>query len=300
MKLLVVTVFFIHSLLAFEYNLKPQKISNDIYCFFGLPQVINTHNNGNMVNSCFVNMDKSYLVIDSGPTYIYAKEAYSKIRKIKDLPIAYVINTHVHDDHWLGNSYYKELGVDIVGSVRFKDEVKLKMTRMQRRVSKEAYEKTTQVFPNVFVDKSKTLTINGKEVLIKSVNHKAHTNSDLLVHIPSASALFVGDLVFNNRIPSLRDGDIEGWIKELEKVKSQKAKYIIGGHGEMVNRHSVDFTYNYLVEMKKEVSAAIDNGVELEDAINSITMDSYKNAPMYNELHRQNVETAYRTLEWDQ
>lgn len=300
MRLLVVAIFFIHSLLAFEYSLKPQKISDDIYCFFGLPQVIDTHNNGNMVNSCFVDMGESYLVIDSGPTYAYAKEAYGKIKAIKNQPISYVINTHVHDDHWLGNSYYKELGVDIIGSVKFKNEAKLQMTRMQRRVTKEAYEKTTQVFPNVFVDKEKTLMINAHKVFIKSVNKKAHTSSDLLIHIPDMSALFVGDIVFNDRIPSLRDGNIDEWIKELEKIKTYNAKYIIGGHGEMVNAHSVDFTYDYLVELKQKVSSAIEDGVEIENAIKMITMDRYKDAHMYNELHRQNVETAYRTLEWDQ
>lgn len=300
MRLLVVTVFFIHSLLAFEYQLKPQQISSNVYCFFGLPQVIDEHNNGNMVNSCFVDMGTSYLVIDSGPTYAYAKEAYAKMNKIKKLPISYVINTHIHDDHWLGNSYYKETGIDIAGSVKFKNEAKLQTTRMQRRITKEAYEKTTQVFPNLFVDQEKTLTVDGKKVFIKSVNKKAHTSSDLLIHIPSLSALFVGDIVFNDRLPSLRDGNIKEWIKELEKVKSYNAQYIIGGHGEMVNAHSVDFTYNYLVELKQKVSAAIEDGEELEDTVNSITMDSYKDAHMYHELQRQNVETAYRTLEWEQ
>lgn len=300
MRLLVVTVFFIHSLLAFEYQLKPQQISSNIYCFFGLPQVIDEHNNGNMVNSCFVDMGSSYLVIDSGPTYAYAKEAYSKINAIKKLPISYVINTHVHDDHWLGNSYYKELGIDIIGSVKFKNEAKLAMTRMQKHISKEAYAKTTQVFPNLFVDKEKTLTVNGKKVFIKSVNKKAHTSSDLLIHIPSLSALFVGDIVFNDRLPSLRDGNIKEWIKELEKVKSYNAKYIIGGHGEMVSPHSVDFTYNYLVELEQKVSAAIEEGEEIEDAVDNIKMESYKSSHMYNELQRQNVETAYRTLEWEQ
>ncbi|MBU0631847.1 MBL fold metallo-hydrolase [bacterium] len=300
MRSLVLAVFFIHSLLAFEYNLKPQKISNEVYCFFGLPQVIDTHNNGNMVNSCFVDMGERYLVIDSGPTYAYAKEAYSKIKDIKDQPIAYVINTHVHDDHWLGNSYYKELGVDIIGSVKFKNEAKLQMTRMQRRITKEAYEKTTQVFPNVFVDKEKTLTINAHKVFIKSVNKKAHTSSDLLIHIPDLSALFVGDIVFNDRIPSLRDGNIDEWIKELEKIKTYNAKYIIGGHGERVDAHSVDFTYDYLIELKEKVSSAIEDGIEIEDAIKTITMDRYKDTHMYGELQRQNVETAYRTLEWEQ
>lgn len=298
MRSLLVLIIFVHSLLAFHYDLKPEKVNATTYCFFGLPEVINEHNNGNMVNSCFVNMGKSYLVIDSGPTYQYAQQAYNKIKAIKNLPISYVINTHVHDDHWLGNGYYKELGANIIGSVKFQNETKAEMTRMQRRITKEAYEKTTQAFPNILVDKEKELTIDRKKIIITSVNKKAHTSSDLLVYIPDDSTLFVGDLVFNNRLPSLRDGNIKEWIKELDKIKTMNVAYIIGGHGEMVTRHSVDFTYGYLVKLRDQVSKAIDEGKDIEDAVNDIKMQSYQHVNMYDALHKQNVETAYRTMEW--
>jgi cyclase len=300
MRLLVVISILFISLLAFEYKLQVTKVSDKIHCFFGKPQAINTDNNGNMVNSCFVDMGDSYLVIDSGPTYNYAKEAYSVMKKIKNLPVSYVINTHLHDDHWLGNGFYKELGADIIGSTKFQDEVKLDQTRMQRRISKEAYEHTTQVFPNIFVDKNKVLSINSQNVSIYSVNKKAHTNSDLLVYIPSQEVLFVGDIVFNNRLPSLRDGNINHWIETLHYIKKEEYKYIIGGHGTLVDPTSVEFTYNYLSELKQKILQAIDEGEDIEDAINNIPMNKYKNSPMYELLHKQNIETAYRTLEWEQ
>ena len=303
MRLLaVLTVFFIHSLSlwGFEYGLKPQKINSSVYCFFGKPQAIDTHNNGNMVNTCYVDMGESYLVIDSGPTYAYAHEAYTKMQSIKKQPVAYVINTHFHDDHWLGNSFYKELGIDIIGSTKFKTQVKAEVTRMQRLVSKEAYTKTKQVFPNLFVDKEKTLIINNKKVIIKDVNKKAHTSSDLFVYIPDIQTLFAGDLDFNDRILSIRDGNVEGWIAAIDELRTYKAQYIIGGHGKKTDARSLDETYRYLVELRDQVKKAIDNGVDIEDAVNEITMPEFKNLYMYDLLQRQNVETVYRTLEWEQ
>ena len=298
MRSLLVCILFFHSLHAFDYKLKPEKVNATTYCFFGLPEAIDEHNNGNMVNSCFVDMGKSYLVVDSGPTYQYAQQAYTKMKEIRDLPIAYLVNTHVHDDHWLGNGYYKELGVNIIGSVKFQDETKLDVTRMQRRVSKDAYEKTTQVFPNLFVDKEKTFTVDGKNIVITGVNKKAHTSSDLLVYIPDYSTLFVGDIVFNDRIPSLRDGNILEWIKELEAIRALHVKNIIGGHGSKVDSASLDFTYGYLVELRDKVAKAIEDGKDIEDTINSVEMPKYKNIHMYETMQRQNVETAYRTMEW--
>ncbi len=301
MRLLVVAaLLFVSSLLAFEYKFHPEKVSSSIYCFFGEPQAINQHNNGNMVNSCFVDMGKSYLVIDSGPTYNYAKEAYKEMQRVKKQPVSLVINTHIHDDHWLGNSYYKTQGIDIIGSKEFQAEGKLETTRMQRLISKEAYENTTQEFPEIFVDKEKTITLEDQEIIIKSVNNKAHTKSDLFIYIPNKQALFAGDLIFNGRIPSLRDGNINSWIDELESIKAGNYSYIIGGHGTLVNHKAVDFTYNYLVELKKELLKALDDGLDIEDAIEAIKMEEYLNTPMYELLHRQNIETAYRTLEWEQ
>jgi glyoxylase-like metal-dependent hydrolase (beta-lactamase superfamily II) len=300
MRSLLVCILFFHSLLAFDYKLEPKKVNATTYCFLGLPEAINEHNNGNMVNSCFVDMGSSYLVVDSGPTYLYASQAYAKMKIIKDIPVSYVINTHVHDDHWLGNGYYKEMGAKIVGSVKFQDEAKQEETRMQRRISKEAYAKTTQIFPDIFVDKEKTLTIDGKNVLITGVNKKAHTSSDLLVYISDYSSLFVGDIIFNDRLPSLRDGNIVEWIKELEKIKALHVSNLIGGHGYETDSTTADFTLSYLTELKSKVAQAIENGQDIEEAINSIKMPSYEKIPMYDTMQKQNIETAYRTLEWAQ
>ena len=300
MKSFLLSIVLFHSLLSYDYKLQPKKVDElTTHCFFGLPEVMDEHNNGNMSNSCFVNLGSSYLVIDSGPTYQYAQQAYEKMKKIKNLPVSYVIDTHVHDDHWLGNSYYATLGSTIIGSSVFKELPKEEKTRMQRRISPEAYEKTTQIFPTVFVEKEKVLKIDGKKVYIKSVNHKAHTNSDLYVYIPSKKIVFVGDLVFNQRLPSLRDGDINGWIQALDDIRKMDVEYIVGGHGENIDKKAVDYTYDYLKTLKKEVKKRLDAGKDIADVVNEVTMKEYKNDPFYDSIHRQNVETAYRMLEWE-
>jgi len=299
LKSLLILIVHFQILLAFNYNLEPKKIAPAVQCFFGLPQVMDEHNNGNMSNSCFVNMGKSYLVVDSGPTYQYAKQAFSRIEEEKALPLSYIVNTHLHDDHWLGNCYYKELHAKIIGSSAFKSLEKVEKTRMQKRISKEAYQKTTQVFPTIFVKDTKVLDFDGKKVYIIAVNHKAHTNSDLLVYIPSQKLLFAGDLVFNERLPSLRDGDISGWINALEKIRKMDVDYVVGGHGTLVSKKSIDFTYHYLKSLKKQVATLLDDGEEIGDVVNQVTMSKYKDVPFYDTIQRQNVAITYRMLEWN-
>lgn len=300
MKSLLVLIIFVNSLLAYNYNLTPKRVNATTFCFFGAPEAMDTHNNGNMVNSCYVDMGSSYLVIDSGPTYIYAKDAYTAMKKIADKPISYVVNTHSHDDHWLGNSYFSELGVKIIGSKEFKNEVPLEMTRMQRRILKEAYVGTKQIFPKLYVNHEKTLVLDGKKVLLKDVNKKAHSKSDLFVYIPAYNTIFAGDLVFNQRIPSIRDGNPNNWIEALDEIRAINAQYVIGGHGDLIDKHSIDATYRYLSELVKQVSECLDYGDDITDCLNKVVMSDFKNFKMYDSLHRQNVEVAYRILEWEQ
>ena len=299
MKLFLLGLVLVNSLLSFDYKLQPKEVSSDVHCFFGLPEVMDKHNNGNMVNSCFVTFATSYLVIDSGPTYQYATQAYAAMKKIKNLPLSYVIDTHIHDDHWLGNGFYKEQHATIIGPQAFSELSKTETTRMQRRISAEAFQGTQQVFPDILIAGKKVLTIDGKKVIIQSVNHKAHTADDLFVYIPSKKIVFAGDLVFNERLPSLRDGNINGWLSALEKLKKMDVQYIVGGHGDVVDKKAVAFTYNYFYELREQVKKLLDDGEELGDVVNELVMPKYKDTPFYDSIHRQNVEHVYRTLEWE-
>ncbi|MDA3946091.1 MAG: MBL fold metallo-hydrolase [Helicobacteraceae bacterium] len=284
---------------AFEYGLKPEKVNDKVYCFFGKPEVMNTKNNGNMANSCFVDLGQQWLVIDPGPTFAYAKEAWREITAIKKMPAALVINTHVHDDHWLGNGFYLSQGVDVLGASAFKEEVNPSaVTRMEQRVSKEAYAQTSPKLPTILLDQNSTLHIDEKEVRLIHVDTKAHTSGDILVYLPKMQTLFCGDVIFNDRVPSLRDGDINGWIATLEMIKAMAPTYVIGGHGNEVHSDGVDLTYSYLLQLRAHVREAIDNGEGIDRAVKTIKMAEFSSVGLYKEMHSRNVEAAYRMLEW--
>lgn len=299
MKSFLLTFILIASLQAFEYGLKPVKVSQEIYCFFGAAEAMDTHNNGNMVNSCFVDMGTSWIAIDSGPSYLYAKEAYHTIQSIKRQKIAFVFNTHVHDDHWLGNGFYKQLGATIVGSSYFKEAVNPNApTRMQNRISKEAYKGTTITLPDEFISKSIDLTIDKHLVELIHLTGTAHTKGDVLIYLPHLKALFAGDLIFNDRLPSLRDGDINFWILTLKKLQAMPLKILIGGHGKRSDKDSLLLTLRYLQDLKSAVIKALDEGLDLEEALEHIDLKAYSKVGMYQSLNRQNIQTAFQQLEW--
>ncbi len=263
--------------------------------------MMNKTNNGNMVNSCYVDMGDAWVVIDSGPTYSYAKEAHSKIRKIKDQKIKYVINTHSHDDHWLGNGYYQSIGSTIVGSKVFSTEIAVHETpRMQNHITKAAYHLTTVTLPTHFIDKEKEVFTMGHNTMnIIPITRQAHSKGDLIIHFPELNLLFAGDLVFNDRLLSLHDGQINHWILALKFIDDMNVQTIVGGHGKKYNKAATGVSLSYLLDLKAAVLEALEADMGIDEAVKSITLPQYQNLKMFMSVHKQNVETAFRTLEWE-
>ena len=267
--------------------------------------MITKENGGNMVNSCYVRTKEGYVVIDSGPTFLYAQNAYTVMQKIDALPVKYVITTHEHDDHWLGNSFYKSQGALLIGPRTYEQSIagkehsmRAEETRMARIVTKETFKGTAIVALDRVVDETPYLfTLGGVKFEVNRLVEKAHTKSDLVVHMPEKKVVFTGDLVFNERLTSIRDGSIIGSLKAIEALEKLEADTIITGHGTMTDKSATARQKAYLSQMKEEVLKAIDEGIGLDKITQVVKMEAYKSEGMYEVLHNSNVLKAYTELE---
>lgn len=67
-------------------------------------------------NSVFIINDDDVVVVDTTLTPGRAKEELAALRKLTSKPVKYVINTHWHDDHIMGNQVYRDAfpGVEFI------------------------------------------------------------------------------------------------------------------------------------------------------------------------------------------
>jgi len=106
MRKLLVFLLFIASMTcaqtAPEY--KVEKLADGVYALIRQDPV------GWMVvsNCVFIINDEDVVVVDTGGANSLAKQMIAELRKLTNKPVRYVINTHWHDDHILGNAAYKE------------------------------------------------------------------------------------------------------------------------------------------------------------------------------------------------
>lgn len=83
-------------------NWRTEKTSEGVYAFIA-PDGVTPIVSGNTV---VVVGDSSVLVVDPGQFPSMARHQIAEIRRLTSRPVRYVVNTHWHPDHWLGNGEY--------------------------------------------------------------------------------------------------------------------------------------------------------------------------------------------------
>lgn len=121
----------------------------------------------------------------------------------------------------------------------------------------------------------------------------------MVVYLPKSKVLIAADLVFNDRLPSVRGGDINGWLATFDDLDKLGAEHVVGGHGNRTDKNSATMTREYFTQMRSEIRSAIAEGLSIDDTVKKVSMEEYKKYKLYEGTHRQNVESSYRVLEWE-
>src|SRR3712207_2469765 len=76
-------------------------------------------------NTLIVVNDEDVFVVDANAGVSTARATIAEIRKITPKPVRYVVNTHWHDDHVMGNQAYAEAypGVQFIAHPRTREDI---------------------------------------------------------------------------------------------------------------------------------------------------------------------------------
>ncbi len=298
-KIIIILLVATVSSFGFDYKLVPKKVSKNTWCFFGALEGPNKDNGGNMSNCCYIKTNDGYVLIDAGPTYKFAQQAYMAMSKIEKLPVKIVINTHDHDDHWLGSGYYKEtFNAKLLGTSTIDNNYNEgDKTRMFHLLTKDTLEGTKVVKLDEEILNIKTLKYSNQEFIIIPIGTQAHSAEDLFVYMPKDKILFAGDLVMNGRVTSNRDGSVIGQLKALDMINSKGWDVLIPGHGFDISKTATNEAVEYFTTLKKQIMKAVEDDVGADGVNKVVKLENFKNKAMYNDLNSRNIFDAYVELE---
>jgi glyoxylase-like metal-dependent hydrolase (beta-lactamase superfamily II) len=187
-------------------------------------------------NPGFVVTETGVVVIDTGSSYEIGKMILRRIAAVTGKPITHIFTTHFHGDHWLANQALVEAypqaktiaHPQLIKLLKAGDD-KFWLNTFAKRLGEKAFAGTKAVIPNTPAEE-KDYKIGGVTFRVLLFD-KAHTATDLMVHVVGEGVLFTGDIVNNQHFSFMGHGNFKGAWEATQKVLAIKANHVVVGHG---------------------------------------------------------------------
>ncbi len=278
------------------------EIAAGVYVHIGQIAEPNPENMGDLANLGVIVGQDSVAVVDSGSTRKVGESLWRAVRQVTDLPVRHLVLTHMHPDHVLGASVFADAGAEVVGREgllrALADRQDSYLLRMGQELGPDLVAGTVAPVVDVEVPDRLQIDLGGRE-LVLSAWPLAHTQTDLTVHVPDASVLFAGDLLFDDHCPSL-DGSVTGWQAALGDLIAMDVTRMVPGHGQVLDWPPVDLPLKrYLEALEAETRTALDQGIRLDEAALSVAQEASREWRLCSTFTPRNATVAYTQLEWE-
>ena len=224
------------------------------------------------------------------------------IRSRTDLPIRYVVLTHVHPDHIFGAGAFRDDHAEVIGHAKLPGALAQRGEYYLRRLREtlgETSAATEIPRPTVLVADRLDLDLGGRRLVLRA-HGPAHTDNDLTVFDEKTQTFWLADLLFVDRIPVI-DGSLVGWLKELQELALVPAERAVPGHGppSVPGRGAAEPERRYLDAVARDTRAAIKAGIGIADAYRHVANSERERWLLFDDYHPRNVTASYKELEWE-
>lgn len=215
-------------------------------------------------NAGFVLTERGVIVIDTLDTPERGRQLAAEIRARTEKPILFVINTHHHYDHLFGNQAFD---APVVANCALSSHLAQAVARDLSPLAIAAWlsdhpedrwlaDDLDVVYPNVIFEQRLVIDLPPMRLVLQHLG--GHTPDTIIVDLPEQGVLFSGDLVFEGRVPFLRDAQIEKTLQALRQMQRLGARIIVPGHGSLC-----DMTYalrfrDYVEALRDKVKELVD------------------------------------------
>src|SRR5437764_2042275 len=241
-------------------------------------------------NAVVLTTGDGVLVIDTRQHPRDGEDLLRAIRNITDKPIKWVINSHFHGDHHMGNAPFKATGATFVAqneTARLME--KLQPKEMARRIdgfkaSGLDPNEVKLVMPDVTFDNEMTIRLGGREAKLFYLG-PGQQAGDTFILFPHARALLTPGSFAKPSMPNLAFApSVENWLKLLDQVAAMDVNQILPAHGDVATRADVKELSAMLADEYATVKAAVAKGMGVEEAVKTLTFPQYKDWRNYNRL----------------
>ncbi|MFX3659487.1 MAG: MBL fold metallo-hydrolase [Ectobacillus sp.] len=238
---------------------------------------------GALGNAGIVDLGNHTLIFDTFQSPVAAALLKDAAKAITGKAPSFVVNSHWHFDHVLGNQVFRESSIISTATTReaMRELVPnfLQTVQHNRRypvlLKKEAsatndYQKRKELLqsasdaqhladhiddleltlPNMTVQHDLCLYGTLRSAVIMNMG-RCHSEEDVVLYLPEDGIVFAGDLISHCFHPALKNGNIEQWMQSLKRLSSLEADIIVPGHGEIALAQQVEEMREYFSDLQR-------------------------------------------------
>lgn len=227
-------------------------------------------------------------------------------------PIAQAFNTHGNGDHWFGNALLPD-GIPIVATAGAIEDMRAAPAALvnvlfneldlgpefdafaARAMRKFDFASVTERLPTESFEGRHELRVGDRDIHLIQLG-PAHTRGDAIAHVPDASVVFTGDILFIEGTPIMWAGPVANWLAACDRIIELGARVIIPGHGPVTDESGVRDVQRYLTYVRDEATARFEAGMDETAAADDIDISDFRD---WGDPERiaTNVATIYRELD---
>jgi cyclase len=253
-------------------------------------------------NAVVLATDDGVLVIDTRQHPRDGQDLIERIRKISDKPIKWVINSHFHGDHHLGDPPFRALGATFVA--QRETAALMEKTWPKEIARRQAFFKahgfdpaeTRLILPDVTFDSQMTIRLGRREAVLMYLG-PGQQAGDTFVYFPHARTLFTPGAFAKHSMPNMNfTPSVDGWIRLLDRVAHMDdVDRILPAHGDVASRADVPELAAMLADEYATVKGAVDKGTSVDEAVRTLTLDQYKDWRNY-ARREQEIRALYELI----
>ncbi len=189
--------------------------------------------------------------------------------------VQYIINTHIHFDHMMGNN---RIGGKVVmhksGEERLLEKGATLRETIEGMTSIWSQEDIDFILNEPLIKPSITMsdemTIHLGEYTIRLHHSGGHTPDSIIVYVVEDQILITGDNLTSGTHPFKGEASFLEWIDALEHMNSYDIQYIIPGHGEVCGKEEIDRFIEYFKSQWEMAEDLINKGHSQEMVVDKI------------------------------
>ena len=192
------------------------QLAPGVFVHLGQQLALDAAGHDDIANIGFIVGSRCVAVIDTGGSMRIGRALRGAIRLRTALPICYVVNTHVHVNHVLGNAAFPGRIApvsSVIGHWRGWPSHAAAISScstMQTISIRRRTRDGCRIRPDRAVQDALTLDLGGRQLQLKAWP-TAHTDCDLTVLDEKSATLWAGDLLFRDRLRRSTATRAAGW-----------------------------------------------------------------------------------------